>query len=172
MDGVELLHGLLRHAHESLAETMADVTPEQAHWLPPGKAIPLGALYAHIALGEDLIVSRVLRKVAPLHQAAWAGRTGLSELPPQLPPWEDWARRVRLDLPAVQAFAAAVFAATEAYVVALKPEDLSEQVDMGEFGGWWPRAMILGPILAGHVYAHGGEISCLKGLQGTKGYPY
>src|SRR5207237_3160742 len=40
MDSISLLREQLRAAHEYLDGTMADVTPEQMHWIPPGKVTP------------------------------------------------------------------------------------------------------------------------------------
>jgi len=85
-------------AHWYLEGTMADVTVEQAHYAPPGRANPLGATYAHLLCSEDLIVNGMLKQGAPLSASTQAGNTGLSEpMPvPGLPNWSDayaaWAR--------------------------------------------------------------------------------
>jgi hypothetical protein len=71
---------------------VADVTPVEAHWSPPGKAHPLGANYAHVVIGEDGVVNGMLKGEAPLFAATWAGKTGVSELPP----WLIQMRRVSL----------------------------------------------------------------------------
>ena len=65
-------------AHQILEQTMADVTPEQAQWSPPGKANPLGATYAHAILAEDMMVNGVLKGSAP--------DIGAVESTPTLPP--------------------------------------------------------------------------------------
>lgn len=36
MDGVQLIREQLAQTREFINETLADVTPEQAHWQPPG----------------------------------------------------------------------------------------------------------------------------------------
>ena len=61
---------------------MTDVTPEQAHWIPPGVALPIGASYAHVVVGQDSVINGMLKGGAPLFASSWAGKTGLSELPP------------------------------------------------------------------------------------------
>ena len=43
----------LRAAHQLLEGTIEGVTHEQAHWAPPGIALPIGATYAHVVLSED-----------------------------------------------------------------------------------------------------------------------
>ena len=64
--GSSLLRQQFQAAHQLLEATTADVTPEQAHWMPPGIANPLGATYAHVVLAEDNIVHGMFMQVAPL----------------------------------------------------------------------------------------------------------
>ena len=177
MDAVTLLREQLSAAHQFLEGTMADVTAEQAHWTPPGVATPLGASYAHLVASEDMIVNGMLKQAPPLAAGSWAGKTGLSEPMPMLgPEWEQygaWARRVRVDLPTLRAYAQAVYANTDAYVAALAPEDLDRQLDLSNLDiGLVNLAWVLSNFVVGHVHDIMGEISCLKGLQGAKGYPF
>ncbi|MEA2572879.1 MAG: hypothetical protein QOH93_177 [Chloroflexia bacterium] len=177
MNPIELLRLQLDFAHQVVEGTMSDVTPEQAHWMPPGIATPLGASYAHVVLSEDLVVNGMLRQGAPLMATSWAGRTGLSEpMPMPGPEWvgyAGWNRRVQVDLPAMKEYAQAVYVSTNEYLSGLTPEDLDTPVDLTGLGfgpstvGW-----VLSALLIGHVNNIAGEISCLKGLQGAKGYPF
>jgi hypothetical protein len=48
MDVKPLVKTLLARNREVMESTMADVESEHAHWGPPGKALPLGALYVHV----------------------------------------------------------------------------------------------------------------------------
>ena len=108
--------------HWYLDGTMADVTAEQAHYAPPGRANPIGATFAHVVCSEDLIVNGMLRQQAPLLASSHANATGLSEpMPmPGSPDWGEaygaWARRVQVDLSALKAYAEAVYAATDTYL--------------------------------------------------------
>jgi hypothetical protein len=175
MDGISLLRKQFRDGHGWLEGTMQDVTPEQAHWTPPGKANPLGATYAHILLGEDAMINSMVKGGAPLFATTWAGKTGLSEMPPPPSdgePWDAWARRVRIDLPAMRQYAQAVYAASDECLASLTPEALTRIVDLSAFHlGPENVGNFLGSITAAHVRDHCGEISCLKGLQGTRGFP-
>jgi hypothetical protein len=166
---VELLRAMFRNAHDTLERTMADVTPEQAHWLPPGAAIPIGAEYAHIVGGEDAVLNMFVRKAPPLLATTWAGRTGMSELMPQTAPWDIWARSVKIDLAQMRQYAQAVYAQTDEYLASLEPNDLDAELD---FAGRRSVADALGCVLLSHVNNHCGEISLCKGLQGAKGYPF
>ena len=177
MDAVTLLREDLKDAHDLLEAVMADVTPEAMIWMPPGRANPVGATYAHVVLSEDRTINGVLRHERPLYETTWAGRMGLSDLmPSQGPDWQtyvDWTRRVRIDLPAFREYARGVYANTEQYLAGLKPEDLDRRLDLSGTG---EGQVTLGSVLSRQVVAHAdniaGEISCLKGLQGLQGYPF
>ena len=161
-------------AHQILEQTMADVTPEQAQWSPPGTANPLGATYAHALYGEDMVINGMLRGSAPLIATSFAGKAGLSEPPPA--PDQDfgeWARSVQVDLSAARQYAQAVYKNTVDYVSSLSDSDLERPIDLTSMGlgkqnvGW-----VLSNMVLWHVNAHCGEVSCLKGLQGSRGYPF
>jgi len=175
MDSITLLREQLRGAHEYLDETMADVTPEQLQWIPPGKATPLGANYLHLLQSEDLLVNEALQQKQPLASGEWSGKLGASE-PMPMPPTEEadyaaWTRRVQLDMPTLREYGRAVYAATDAYMGSLSPEDLDAMVDMSSMGmspvkvSW-----VLSRYVIGHADNICGEASCLKGLQGANGY--
>ncbi len=74
----------------------------------------------HSGPGADLLRHRlngVLAAGTPLAFSTWAGRTGLSEIPPLVGAmqWRAWAHRVRLDRNKVRAYAHAVYASTDAF---------------------------------------------------------
>jgi hypothetical protein len=75
---------------------------------------------------EDLSVNGVLGLGEPLALSTWAGRTGLSVIPPLIGAidWRAWSHRVRLDWNNVRAYARAVCASTDAYIAALAEEAL------------------------------------------------
>lgn len=175
---VSLLGMQFREAHGFLEGTLQGVTSEQAHWTPPGIANPLGATYAHVALTEDGIIGAILKGGTPLFATSWAGKVGVSELPPMpgpggngLPGWNEWARQVQVDMPVLHEYAQAVYANTEAYLASLSTDDLNRPLDLSAAGlGQHTVASLLNTILS-NVSWHCGEIACLKGLQGVKGYP-
>jgi hypothetical protein len=177
MDAVTLLRSSLRDAHALLEAIMQDVTPEAAHWMPPGRANPVGATYAHVIFFEDRTINGVLLKRRPLYETTWQGRTGISELMPEHTGEGDdyvpWTRRVHIDLPALRQYAQAVYDNTDQYIAGCTPEDLDKELDLSGVGG---DRTTLGEALArrivGHVDNIAGEISCLKGLQGLQGYPF
>lgn len=174
MDVRSALREQIEGAHQVLEQTMADVTPEQAQWSPPGKANPLGATYAHAILGEDMMVNGLLKGSPPFVAMTFAGRAGLSE-PPPAPGQDigDWARRVQVDLTAAREYAQAVYKNTSDYISSLTDDDLQRTIDLTAMGlGKQSLGWVLGNIVIWHINAHCGEVSCLKGLQGAKGYPF
>ena len=100
MNGIEALREQFQSANRVLEGTMQDVTAEQAHWAPPGHAVPVGASYFHIIMSEDYMVNSFVKGEAPWMATTWAGKTGISEPypPPSEGPWEPWAKRVQIDL--------------------------------------------------------------------------
>jgi hypothetical protein len=170
MHAVELLRQQIQEAHQFLEATVHDVTPKQAHWIPPGTANPLAATYVHAIASEDAAIHMVLQGTTPLFASNWADKTGVSEIQPLTT--TEWARRVQVDLPKLHAYAQAVHAATDAYLGTLSDDDLARPVDMSQFGlGQLTVGTILNRLVLGHVDNMCGEISCLKGLQGGRGYP-
>lgn len=174
MDVKTLLREQFKLGHGMLEGTMQDVTEEQAQWTPPGKAIPLGATYAHAIISEDAMLNGMVKGGAPLFAAAFADKMGVSEPPP--PPgdaWDAWSRSVKVDLGALRAYAKAVYASTDEYLGSAADDELARELDLSGFElGTQSVAWFLGTIVASHVNAHCGEASCLKGLQGAKGYPF
>ncbi len=158
-------------AHGFLEATLGDATPEQVHWAPPGKARPIAAHYAHVLVSEDNTVNGMLKGATPLAATALTGRTGVSELPPQGFDWGEWAQRVQVDLPALRQYAQAVYANTYDYLSSLTDEDLERPLDLSALGVGQQTVGWMLAVLLGNVDHHCGEISCLKGLQGAKGYP-
>lgn len=172
-----LLREQLASSHQQLGQMLGEVTEEQAHWVPPGRAHPAGALYAHILLYEDLIARFLVQGRQPLFAGEWAGRTGVSELPPLpspeggIPDWSAWARSARFDLARLRAYGEAVFAASDAALAALGDDDLARPVDLGWLGlGQPPLRWVVDRFLIAHADEHQGEISCVLGLQGRRGY--
>ena len=171
MDALELLRQDIQQAHELLEATMEGVTAEEAHWLPPGTANPLGATYVHAVASEDAVIHGILQGQPPLFSTSWAESTGVSDIQPLSS--AEWARQVQVDVPKLRTYAQAVHNATEEYVQSLKPDDLARMVDVSNLGlGELSVGHILSRFVAGHVDNMCGEISCLKGLQGGKGYPF
>lgn len=161
----------VRWGHELLNMVTADLTSEQAAWIPPGVANPIGAQYAHAICAEDAIVKIVFQGRKPFYLTDWSGKTGVSD--PQWNATFEWARSVKVDLPSLRAYAGVVAGETEKYITSLSDTDFDTSLDLTAFDvgeqtiGW-----ALHALLIGHLHNMAGEISALKGLQGAKGYPF
>ena len=139
-------------------------------------AFPLGATYAHLIFSEDAIVQGMIQGKPTLAQASWKNKTGASlPLPAMDENWEtanrQWSNTVQIDLPKIREYAKAVFAATDAYVNSLKDEDLEKQIDLGSWGKKTVAEMLYS-FLTAHTNQLAGELSALKGVHGSKGYPF
>lgn len=171
MDAVTLLQQQIKSTHEIVQGTVADLTAEQAHWTPAGKAMSVAPLFVHLASGEDMFLNMMTGR-QPLASGPYANKTGASE-PHPMGGYEEWARRVKVDLPQLNEYVRAVFKNTEEYVATLKPEDLDREIDLTNAG---MGKMSLGAFITMtsviHPSNHIGEISCLKGMQGARGYPF
>jgi hypothetical protein len=171
-----VLRQMFAQMHVWLESTVRDLTAESCHWQPSGRVVPAGAHYAHHVMGsEDMIFNLVIRKATPLALGAWQGKTGVSELHPKpMSAWDDWARRVQIDVPAVREYAQAVYANTDAYLASMTIEEWYRPVDLSAIGrpgqqqtaGYWLTNILLDGA------GHSGEISAVKGLQGLQGYPF
>lgn len=161
----------LKWAHELLEMVMVDVTEAQLNWTPPGLANPLGATYAHAICSEDAVLHGVLQGDPPLFSNGWEGKTGISA-----PQWYsdfDWARELAIDLPQAKEYAKAVYEASQAYLEGLTETDLDREIDLTKYGfGIQNVAWVYSSLVISHLNLMSGEISCLKGLQGAKGYPF
>jgi hypothetical protein len=170
MDAVYLLRQMVTGAHELLESTVGDLTPEQLHYDPPGRALPIGAAYAHVLFSEDLLVQSGIKGEQPLYESGVA--TGASEPMPNFlaGEWDnyaEWTRRARFDLAALREYARQVYANTENYINTLTEEDLNREVP-----NWGTIARVLSRTVAAHADNLAGEISAVKGLQGLQGYPF
>jgi hypothetical protein len=169
MDAVSLLRMQMQDAHALLESTLGDVTAEQLHYLPAGRALPVGAAYAHVIFSEDILTQQ-LKGAQPLFETGTP--TGASEpMPNFMKGWEDyaaWTKRVRFDLPQLRAYAQKVYANTDAYLGTLSEADLDKPDSFTDksLGYFISRALI------GHIDNLTGEISAAKGLQGLQGYPF
>jgi hypothetical protein len=175
MDSVALLREALADAHASLERTVAGLDQAALDWVPPGTANPIGATLAHVIVSEDMVTNVILAGGPPLMATSFAGRTGLSEpMPMPGPDWAgyaDWARRLRVDLTVLLAYAHAVWASTDAFLAGLAPVDVARDVDLSMLGqGHRTLGWAILRLTCSHTDQITGEIACLKGLQGRGGY--
>ncbi len=165
---IDLLRAQYKQSFDWLQGTMAGVTDDVARYNPPGLAGPIAGQIAHSLTGLDFFILGHAAGGAPLMTSTFAGKAGISEPPPQ-GDWSDWGEQVQVNLPEIHEYAKAIFEGIDVFLATLTDSDLDREVDLGATGkqtmGWIFNIMIL------NTYCHTGEIACLKGLQGLKGYP-
>ena len=77
--------------------------------------------------------------------------------------------RVLEHLDALRDYSQAVQTSVDQVLVSLSDADLNRKVETPF--GTNTVLFLINNALIGHTHGHTGEISCLKGLQGVKGYP-
>jgi hypothetical protein len=117
VDTLGLLRAQVQEIHRALDEGLMSSMGGLA---APSEESRVVALYVHAATVEDVTVQALLRRVAPVYEADWAGKGP--------------ARYSATDLAPVRAYAQQVFAATDAYLAGLGPEAVSETVDLSRLG--------------------------------------
>lgn len=157
--------------HGTIEQMMADCGGVLHKEIPGSTANSIAATYAHGVIAEDVIANVFLQGGQPLyHAGGWEAKTGVAfpGVPPAMTP--EWSAAIKMDLPAFQQYAKAVYAATDAYLAALPDADL-DKTTQGPFGettiGW-----MVSMLLATHPVGHAGEIAALKGVHGLKGLPF
>jgi hypothetical protein len=171
VDAVALLKDQIKQAHGVVEGTVGDLTSEQLAWKPGGNAHPTAGLLMHLIAGEDMFL-KMMTGQQPLAMGAYSGKTGASE-PHPMGNYGEWAGRVQVDLPQTLDYMQAVFKSTEDYLDTLKPEDLDKEVDLTSAGlGKMTLGGFITMIAVIHPSNHIGEISCMKGQQGAKGYAF
>jgi hypothetical protein len=198
VDTIELMQHSLAFSFEILEHLVSDLTQEQAEWLPPGKASPIGSLYWHaVAYSDQLVHEWCMRPYKDITQKEWLEaksakrelRMGQEPLrlnagwqakvviasPPENaadPYWDLRAARegLRVDLPALHGYARATAQAIQSWVPSLTLEDLEHTIPtpIGDYS----LERFLASFVIWHIDVHCGEISALKGCQGLKGYPW
>jgi hypothetical protein len=173
MNSIELLQYSLGNALGILGQVTADLTQAQADWKPPGLANPIGALYWHTVSGADHVLHKWCLGQEPLSETAGWQEKALSVSVPEPEHGGDWLaymRAIRVDLPVLHEYTKAVAEAAQGWLASLDPKDLERKIDtpIGELN----LGQLLETFVIRHVNAHCGEISALKGCQGTKGYPF
>ena len=164
MDLLDEFRTQARLSFEWLEAIVEDVTPEQATWQPPGRANTIAANYAHIVRNIDEDINQRLFRVPRLNEGPWLGRTGL------VPGVDDW-QQPNIDWPALREYGRAMTSFLYETMDAMTYDDLDRLADLTTPDRHvWRGIDIVRLTACMHVRLHGGEISCLKGLQGAKGY--
>jgi hypothetical protein len=159
-----------RTSYDWLESIVSDVSAEQAAWAPLGRANTIAATYAHIVYNADEDLNHWLFKRPKLIDTTWKGRAGLSDLPDG---GFDWETFNEIDWSALREYGRAISEFVISTIDSLTDEDLERATDLSTQDiALWHGIDIVRLTVGHHIRMHGGEIACLKGLQGTKGYTF
>jgi len=155
---------------EWFEEGVQDVTHEHANWWPPGTANSIGATYLHVMINTDVEINRLLLGREPLIEASWNGDVGQNvAYDPER--FDRWDRHMEVDWERLRAYGRAVHNGFVESLGSITPAHLDRPVDMTRAGlGMWEGRDLLELHGSHHTRIHGGEIACLKGLQGGVGW--
>ena len=157
MNTIELLQYSLDTAFEVLGFVTADLTQEQIDWKPPGIASSIGSILSHLNTYLDFF----LREVC----------IGLRyEILKSPPPLEIVMKDVRVDLQDLHVRTKRISMLSKDWLSSLTPADLEVEFDSAI--GTINVGQMIEAYIIWHINVHCGEISCLKGCQGAKGYPW
>ena len=123
LDAAGVLRAQVRELHRELDEGLTEWLRSLGSTAPP-TAAHVVALYVHAVVVEDITIHSLLRRVAPVYETDWAGKGP--------------AHYSTADLAPLRAYAQQVFAATDAYLAGLAPDEASETVDLSRLGQGQP----------------------------------
>ena len=167
MNAVDVIRSEAKDSYEWLERIVSDVSPEQAAWRPPGKANSIAATYAHTIISADVDLTRHFHGRVPLVTTeGWVARLGLNELFP-----DEWPADAEIDWELLHQYGHEVQRHVLQLVNSLTQADLDRRFQMVPTSlGMWSGMDVYSLRAGRHIWMHGGEIACLKGIQGMQGY--
>mgnify|MGYP001104908383 CR=1 FL=1 len=157
MNTLELLQYSLDTAFDILGFVTADLTQEQTDWKPPGVASSIGSIMSHINAYVNFFVREVC--IGKKYEIF------TSPLPPEV-----MMKAVQVDILDMHERTKNLRKLTSEWLSTLTPEDLEVEVESNI--GTINVGQMIEAYIIWHINVHCGEISCLKGCQGAKGYPW
>ena len=168
MNVIEYIQLEMAGVRRSVDRVMNDMTPELFNWAPPGTANTISATFVHFMKAEDDFIQKIIQgKPSIWETGTWSQKTGI-QTPPGI--GEDWSKfkHRQIAIQPLLDYKVAVWAATDAYLASLTPEDLDRMV---KFAGGERSVGAMLFLSASQSLSHNGEIAALKGIQGAKGLP-
>jgi hypothetical protein len=168
MNGVASIKETLGLARQYLEAAIQETDAATLGRRLPGATIgPIGEIYGHTIGNEDWAFNQLIQgKDLILKSGGWAAKLGLDAEGTE----HDWNSVAQDHLGALQEYAKAVFAATDAFLVGLSDADLDRPIDF--FGRKETMGWVIADTVLVHVAFHSGEIASLKGVMGLKGLPW
>lgn len=166
MGVVDVFRQQSQFAQQTLRNLVQDVDDELANWKPGGRVSTIGELLLHTLTGADRAVHRLLGQPPLLVSAGFGERLGIGEGGAPLPE-DETLRPVKMET--VKEYMEAVFAAANRFLEQATDADLERTVEVAP-GRSAPAFARYSVLCVMHLNEHAGEISCIKGLRGLRGY--
>lgn len=168
MDVIEYIRRQMAGMRRSINGTMQNMTGELFNYPSPGTANTISATYVHLIFSEDHFVQEILQDKATVWESGrWSEKVGITKPPDIGEDWSDFKQKTLPIQPQLD-YAAAVWAATDAYLDTLSAGDLDRKV---KFAGGERTVADMLLLATSQALGHNGEIAALKGVQGAKGLP-
>jgi hypothetical protein len=168
MDIMDYIQRQMAGMRRSINGNMQNMTSELFNYPSPGTANTISATFVHLIYSEDHFVQEILQgKPSVWESGKWSEKVGISKPPDIGEDWSDFKHR-QLPIQPQLDYAAAVWAATDAYLEKLTPEELDRKV---KFAGGERTVADMLLLATSQALGHNGEIAALKGVQGAKGLP-
>jgi len=168
MEVLEYIQHQIRDCRHTIDGIMKNMTDELFNWPSPGTANTISATFVHFIHSEDHFIQTIIQGKPTLWESDhWSEKTGVAK-PPHI--GEDWSnfKHMHITLPPLLEYQHAVWAATNAYLTTLTPQELDRKV---KFAGGERSVADMLILSISQSLAHAGEIAALKGIQGAKGLP-
>ena len=180
MRAIDFCRQNLAFVHDAIRVPCQDLTPEQLHWQPQNHDSTIMFVLWHAIRSEDEVVHGLIaRKPSVFTTGGWVERLPVAKT--GITPFGTGLDRagiaaIRLELPALLDYTAAVCDSVVAYVESLTDEEAMEPVPLPflqePFGiDSLNRIEALNFFCVGHTLEHLGEAFFLRGLMGLKGHP-
>lgn len=168
---VTLLREQFKDAHGWLEGVIGDVEQKVAEEQINPNAQKIGAQYIHIIYSIDSIVLGRVAGKKFLAIGTWKDKKGYTPDDDEGGPMA-WSKKVKFDLKKLKKYCNAVHEAVDKYLASLDDKDLSEEIDMSDWGMGKQKKSAVINIALFNTLAHVGEIANMKGYKGLKGYPF
>ncbi len=106
MNVIEATKRAVGHSHDWFSGTCADLTQQQADYLPAGVAHPIGELLAHVLQSEDFIINGMIQGKPPVWEAqGWEQKLGVPNVAMHT---QEVARGFKVDIKSLEPYKSAV----------------------------------------------------------------
>jgi hypothetical protein len=167
---LDVLRRQAKTTWEWFEAAVADVGADQANWWPPGTANSIGSVYLHVVINTDVEIRQLIFQRVPLIEGEWKGDAG-QVYQYEADRFDRWVRHAPVNWDRLRSYGRSVQAAFVDSLDELTNEHLAMPVDMTRAGlGTWQGRDLVELHGINHTRIHGGEIGCLKGLQGGIGF--